>query len=488
MRTCKPGNRAHSNEHWRLAQDERDEFPTWRSGGSDLLVHMTAPRDQIELINWLRENPEPDNWQPDDWRDRCRDDFENSVSALTALAHEGFWPAGRWREALQRWSEGELTTYSWRDLASILANMPSETLRKVSHEVSWWLEKLARTFEGQEETFLSLCDRVLALNYDVEGEDDDPVASAINHPVGNVTWALLHWWHRSNLKDEQGLADEPKRVFTHICDTQIPKFRHGRVLLAAHVISLFRVDHEWSTQFVYPLFQWENSEVEARSAWEGLLWSARLYLPLIEALRPAFLETANRCDQLGRHSEQYASMITFVGLDPGDIFRSPELALAMRGLPQHALEHAAETFFHAVDSAGDQRADYWRNRALPYLKSIWPKTTDIVSEAISENFGLACVAAGDAFPEALQQVQSWLKPLQYPDRIANALHEAGIDGRFPVATIDLLQQTFGDRARGHFPELADCLNAIRAAQPKLEQDQRFQRLLETLRTNGGDLN
>ena len=99
-------------------------------------------------------------------------------------------------------------------------------------------------------------------------------------------------------------------------------------------------------------------------------------------------------------------MLTFAGLDPGDIFRNPELALATRGLPQHALEHAAETFFHAVDSTGDQRADYWRNRAVPYLKFIWPKTTDIVSEAISENFGLACVAAGDAFPEALVVRQS----------------------------------------------------------------------------------
>ena len=144
--------------------------------------------------------------------------------------------------------------------------------------MSWWLKKLSRTFEGQEETFLSLCDRVLALDYDVDDEvDDDLVGHAISHPVGNVAEALLHWWYRNDLEDGQGLADEPKRRFTQLCDTQVPKFRHGRVLLAAHVISLFRVDRGWTIQFMLPLFAWENSEVEARSAWEGFLWSPRLY-------------------------------------------------------------------------------------------------------------------------------------------------------------------------------------------------------------------
>ena len=173
----------------------------------------------------------------------------------------------------------------------------------------------------------------------------------------------------------------------------------------------------------------------------------------------------------------------------GDVFRNRELALAMQALPQEALEHAAETFFRTVDGAGDQRADYWRNRASPYLKAIWPKTPDVISESVSKSFSRACVAAGDAFPEALGQIRSWLQPLQYPDRIAHALHEANLDTQFPEPTLELLSRIFGDKARGFFPERTKCcLNAIRAAQPELEHDHRFQRLLEVLRTNGGDLN
>ena len=223
--------------------------------------------------------------------------------------------------------------------------------------------------------------------------------------------------------------------------------------------------------------------------WEGLLSSPRLFPPLMEVLKAAFLDTANHYAQLGRHNRQYVSLLTFIGLDSGEVFGNRELTFAMRALPQGALEHAAETFFRAIDSAGDQRADYWRNRASPYLKAIWPKTPDVISESVSKSFSRACVAAGDAFPEALGQIRSWLQPLQYPDRIAHALHEANLDTRFPEPTLELLSRIFGDKARGFFPERTKCcLNAIRAAQPELEHDHRFQRLLEVLRTNGGDLN
>lgn len=462
---------------WRLAENERDEFPTWSGDAGELRVHITTPRNRDELVDWLRENPEPDHWRPDDWHERCRNDFDGTTSALIVLAAEGTWPTARWREALQRWSEDELRERSWREMARVLADAPEEVLQRLAHGLSWWLGKLSGTFEGQEETFLSLCDRVLTLDYEVEDETDDIVGRAINHPVGHVTEALLQWWYRRELQDDERLAGEPRQRFSQLCETETVKFRHGRVLLAAHVISLFRVDRDWTAQFMLPLFEWENSEAEVRSAWEGFLWSPRLHRSLMEVLKPAFLDTAKHYARLGRHREQYASLLTFIGLDPGDLFRTSELALAMQALPRRA-----------VDSAGDRRAEYWRNRAVPFLRSIWPKTPNVMSMTVSENFGRACIAAGDAFPDALAQVSLWLRPLQFPDRLARTIHKAGHDDRFLERTLELLHRIVPDDARGFFRDLLNCLNAIRASQPELKHDHRFQRLLEILRANGAELN
>ena len=159
----------------------------------------------------------------------------------------------------------------------------------------------------------------------------------------------------------------------------------------------------------------------------------------------------------------------------------------MQVLPQEALEHSANTLYRAVDSAGDQRADFWTNRAAKYLKAIWPKTTNVISETVTTNLVLASMAAGDAFPAALELVDSWMQPLQYPDRVAYHLHEAEIDKRFPDLTLELLGRIVDGQAQGFFPHLSNCLSAIRGNQAELEQDPRFQRLLEIVRANGGDI-
>lgn len=472
---------------WSLAEDQREEFPSWIAVTGEFISSATTPRDRDELLEWLRNNPEPDHSQRDDWSERCRDDFEHAADALSALAEEGTWPTGRWREALIRWSEDELAERSWREMAPVLAHIPTEALQELSHGVSWWLQTVARVFQGQQETFLSLCDRVLAVEHRIHGDDDDPVELAINHPVGLVTDALLRWWYRRDLQDQQGLADELRSRFSQLADTEVPGLLYGRILLAANVISLFRVDREWTTQFMAPLFDWERSAIEARSAWKGFLWSPRLYDPLLVAIKSQFLDTANRYTELGQHGRQYVSLLTFIGLDPGDVFTNSQLAHAMQALPREALEHAANTLYRAVDSAGDKRADFWNNRAARLLESIWPKTLDVNSETVTTNLAFASLAAGDAFPEALELVDSWMQPLQYPDRVAYPLHKAKIDKRFSEPSLDLLSWIVGDQARGDFPSLRDCLSEIRRAQAELEQDPRFQRLLEIVRANGGDI-
>lgn len=107
---------------------------------------------------------------------------------------------------------------------------------------------------------------------------------------------------------------------------------------------------------------------------------------------------------------------------------------------------------------------------------------------VSESFGRACIAAGDAFPEAWAQTRTWSRLLQYPDRIAHSIHDARLGERLPEAALELLDQVIGEGSEAYFADLPQCLNAIRAARPKLERDRRFRRLLEVLRINGGDLN
>lgn len=469
---------------WTLAADQRDEFPYWMGDGEEWRKFVATPRRRRELIEWLRQQPGTDHRQEDDWRQRCRDNFATTACALCGLAREGIWPTNRWREALQAWSEEKLLRRSWRYMAPVLVDAPKEALLTLSHGVSWWLQTIAKTFEGHESHFFMLARRILALDHQDGVVTDEPVMRAINHPVGHVTEALLRWWYRRSPEDGQGLPGEIRSIFTELCDTQIDKYRHGRVLLAAHVIALFRVDRDWATQHLLPLFDWERSEAEARAAWEGFLWSPRLYRPLIDALKPVFLDTAHHYAALGKHDRQYASLLTFAALDPGDTFTVAELASATRALPADGLHEAAQALVRAMEGAGDQRVDYWTNRVTPYLHAIWPNTRDNVTPAISESLGRLCIAAQDVFPEALALLRPWLRPPAHPDYLVHRLHEAGLCDRFPEPALNFLSLVIGDQTQWPPRNLGACLEAIRTAEPTLATDQRYERLMSYLRQHG----
>jgi len=477
-----------TGEHpqWQLAADQRDEFSSWMEGGwsGDIdpwREFVPTPRRRRGLVEYLRQYPVLDASKQDDWRQRCRESFQATSYALCVLSKESVWPMERWREALQAWSEDKLIDQSWRYMGPVLANAPDELIQSVVHGLSWWLQTIAKTFDVHEEVFLSLCRRIMAMDYQDAPDTDDPVMQAINHPIGHVTEALLRWWHRRPLQDGQRLSKELKPIFTELCNTQIYKFRHGRVLLATHVIALYRVDREWATMHILPLFDWNRSTSEARSAWEGFLWSPRLYQPLMEALKGSFLDTAKHYESLGKHDGQYAALLTFAALDQGDTISIAEFAAATRALPADGLYDAAQALVRALEGAGDQRADYWKHRVLPYLQTIWPKLREKNSPAISEKLAMLCVAAQEKFPEAFEVLRHWLQPPAHPDYLVSRLHEARLCETFPDIALAFLAMVISDDTQWPPTHLKDCLKDIQTANLQLAADARYQRLMEYLR-------
>jgi hypothetical protein len=274
-----------------------------------------APRKRADLVEWLKQPRQGQRpFYEDTWRETCRTRFFHSLLALTDLAHEGVWPAGRWAEALQAWTEEGLILRSWRYAAPLVLSLPDEVLLRDTHAVTRWIDAASKSIGRHEVILLELCRRVLALPLEPgtgirqNGEPiNQPVTEAINHPIGHVAQALLNLWFKRGPSDNDSLPEEIALFFTQLCDVGVERFRHARVLLASRLITLFRVDRPWTESHLLPLFDWAHNLVEARAAWEGFLWSPRLYRPLMIAFKSEFLSTADHYDDLGEHSRQFAS-------------------------------------------------------------------------------------------------------------------------------------------------------------------------------------
>lgn len=480
---------------WKLADNERDEFSYWMSSTGDPDFEASqkidiAPRTRQQLVQWLtKPQPEERAFHSDTWREVCRSRLFHSLFALCDLATGGDWPLMRWRAALHAWSEDDLAVRSWRYAAPLVQKMPDSVFEKIADSAAWWIKSASKSINYHEDILLDLAHRVLTLPLEPStgifcngGPLEEPVTEAINHPVGIVTQALINLWFKRCPNDNDGLPHEIASVFTKLCDEQIDRFRHGRVLLCSQLIALFRADRSWTKQYLLPLFSWENS-VEAKGVWEGFLWSPRLYQPLLTAFKDQFLETAKHYEELGESRTQFAALLTYAALGPIDDYTVSDFRKAFAELPTDGLEHSARSLSQALEGTADQREEYWKNRVQPFWKEIWPKSRDLASTRIAESLAQLIIAAGREFPTALTAVESWLKPLEHLHHTMRNLHESGIYRKYPNETIRLLNIVIDDQP---YPPkvIGEILDEIGLAAPELENDSRYNRLRDYVRRRG----
>lgn len=470
---------------WRLAHDESDEFSHWMSGTGDpgFDSHRKIkklPRTREGLADWLRLSLPNERPNEDDWQEICRDRFFQAAFALSDRANEGEWPAVQWREALQIWSDSRLARLSWRILAPTVDRMPVQELRMVGRAVSSWLQAAARSLSRHRHAFLSLCDRLLRMTHQDGMKTERPVTRALNHPIGHVTQALLHFWFRRELNDKEGLTSDIEPLLTFISEAPEEQYRNGRVLLFANLIALYRVDPLWARVHLLPHLDWDRSTPEAQAAWEAFLWSPRIYQPLMNEFRESFLATSKHYEELGEHKRQYAAFLTYAALDPSTQWSRSELRKALADLPSDGLQEAAQALANALDGAGDQREQYWANRVLPFWKDVWPHVRDRSTDSISQQLARLAIAAGERFPEALDTVFMWLRPVEYPLYVIGLLSGKDLCTRFPREALKLLDAITGSKTWST-EELDKCLSWIRASWPESAKDRRYTRLSDLVR-------
>lgn len=488
---------AESHPMWHLEPDERDEFSVWMSGTGDprfedIREIELAPRKRPELVEWLRR-PLPlgrRSFYKDTWRDVCRTRFFHCLLALCDLAKENTWPKERWREALQTWSEDEMTQKSWRYAAPLVVTMPDTVFEELASSISWWMKQASKHPEELPEAFLKLCRRILDLPPETDARltvgaqtAEGALNEALNHPVGQVAQALINHWFQRKPGDKEGLPSDLEPIFIRLCDVTEPRFRNGRVFLGSHLISLFRVDEAWSHQYLLPRFDWDEDLAEARSVWAGFLWSPRLYPPLLRAFKSSFLATAIHYGELGTLGDQYAAFLTYAALEPVDGYTMDEFRTAIGSLPSKGLEICAKTLAQALEGAADKREEFWKNRVQPFWQTIWPKDRKLITPRISESVARLAIAAGDEFPAALSAVNSWLQPLGSPNYVVHLLFESKLCERFPAEALSLLACVIKEQ-QWVPKELEGCLQEVGNVSPSLREDARYKGLQEYIQMRG----
>jgi len=481
---------------WKLAINDRDEFSHWMSGTGDPDYEdqrdvYEVPTKRKELVEWLKSPASKEQpFYEDTWTQVCRSRFFHCFFALCDLSKENNWPIEQWREALQTWGEEKVILRSWCYAAPLVAQMPEPVFKELSRSVSWWLKAASKHSDKHEKIMLDLCHRIINLPLE-KGKGiqrtrngvkiDDPLGSALNHPIGVITQILIDIWLKEHPNDNTSLPSELRSIFTLLCDIKVDRFVCGRLILCAHLITFYRVDRAWTDTNLLPLLDWKNL-VEARSAWIGFLWSPRLYSPLLKAVKPQFLACAKHYDELGELRQQFAAFLTYAALGAIEGYTKDDFRQAVSDLPAEALEDSAQALVQALEGAAEQREEYWRNRAYKFWHDIWPKSRELATPRIAELLTRLAIAAGGEFPAALNAVKGWLKPFENLHYVITSLKESGLCKRFPAESLSLLDTLIKDQ-RWLPTDLGACLSEITLASPALKEAIGYRHLTERLRAN-----
>ena len=204
---------------------------------------------------------------------------------------------------------------------------------------------------------------------------------------------------------------------------------------------------------------------------------------MLVAFKSQFLESATHYADLGEHRQQFARFLTYAALGPIDGYTTDEFRAAFAALPQEALEESAQLLFQALEGAGDQREDYWKNRIKPFWQNIWPKSRDLATPRIANSLAKLVIVARGEFLDALNTVNGWLQPIEHPNYLITLLNKSDLCRKYPSDVLSLLQIIIVEQ-RWVTPELEKCLNDIVQRDPNLEQDAQYQRLQTYVRRRG----
>ena len=125
-----------------------------------------------------------------------------------------------------------------------------------------------------------------------------------------------------------------------------------------------------------------------------------------------------------------------------------------------------------ADESGAEKA--WKTTFGPFFDRVWPKELEFRDVSLAPRFVEIAVKAGNAFPEALEQLRPHIVPYNRMHNDLYPIKSSEIPKKFPHATLSLLWLICGPGSQGEFYEIPDIIDLLIETDPEIEVDRRLQ--------------
>jgi len=304
---------------------------------------------------------------------------------------------------------------------------------------------------------------------------------ALNAPTGRLAEILIH-------KVGQGDQTEISNAIRKRLDRLVSSPGHAgllaRVRLAADVPFFFSHAPTWTRERLVPLFEW--SSPDAADIWSARRYSSYIGPPeLFDLFKKPLLEMFGRsevADGIETFADWLVAILIANRVDHADYSLSDiEARAALRRAGDKALSIVAHRLAIEMERGlPDQKRAHWRDVVGSVFQAIWPLDVDLQTSSTTFELVRILLAAGDAFPEAADVILPFIRPdeprsqttIYSISNAPDAFYKAA-----PEKLLDVVAAVVGQAPPGSVYALARVLERLRAAEPQIAGNRKFQRLL-----------
>ena len=300
-----------------------------------------------------------------------------------------------------------------------------------------------------------------------------------------MTRGLLEALYSRDLSSDQCLPNPFKMQFHNLLNCRGEGLDHVVCILSHHLTWLYKIDPKWSTTNIIPWLDFEHSYSEA--CWNGLLSSHKLHPKLIVLARPQLIRLLPKlrgwkCDQDLQISASQLILEICVkqhGHYPPLISESET-----RNILRQMSDENRQEAIRWLNVMGTDNSEKWE-QIRSFIDSTWPRERHFRTISLSGGWVDLLSGTGSHFPELYLSVKRFLVPMTrhnlYLYKFGRHNHrENTLTSAYPETVLDMLDRVTSNTI-SEFPyQMSDVLPLIAEAQPELEADHRYQRLIGLL--------
>lgn len=226
----------------------------------------------------------------------------------------------------------------------------------------------------------------------------------------------------------------------------------------------------------------EPSHPLSEAAWHGLVYNRNpLPAEIWTALRAPLQDVVTGNvpwpfdDEAKRAMLDAMVWLSDPEMEGGAIFNFAEIRNVLRGIDDEGRGHALWTLGNILEGG-----DKWAAFVQPFIEQAWPREKRFRSEQATRGFLRIAEQAGSHFPDAVRTVKPFLRPVPHADiftyRLSRDSKERSSARQHPLEAIQLLDSITGDDRVTMPYGLAEALDVLGDADPRVRETSEFRRL------------